>query len=155
MKTCPKYIPLTEDKHIVWRVFNLWVHRCSIFAGIWSQILKFLAGRRLVGTWVKICPENGSRIFGMAHKWIRIWIYAVCDPMGYPVNTGGLSHLTWGFLEDVGDMAGTALVPHTKMFHLPWNLHQYECERPVFLQSYIRIHKRQNFGIDAMWSRTR
>ena len=63
---------------------------------------------------------------------------------------GGLSPLAWGFLEDVGDMAGTALMPPTKMFRVPCNLQQYECERPVFLRSYIIVHKHQKFGIDAI-----
>ena len=30
--------------------------------------------------------ENCPLDFGMTHKWIWIWIYPVCDPMGYPVN---------------------------------------------------------------------
>ena len=32
--------------------------------------------------------KNGPLILGVTHKWIWIWIYPVCDPMGYPINKG-------------------------------------------------------------------
>ena len=32
--------------------------------------------------------KNGPLIWGVTHKWIWIWIYPVCDSMGYPVNKG-------------------------------------------------------------------
>ena len=32
--------------------------------------------------------KNGPLILGVTHKWIWIWIYPVCDDMGYPVNKG-------------------------------------------------------------------
>ena len=32
--------------------------------------------------------KNGPLILGVTHKWIWIWIYPVCDSMGYPVNKG-------------------------------------------------------------------
>ena len=33
--------------------------------------------------------NNGPLNFGVTHKWIWIWIYPVCDPMGYPINKRG------------------------------------------------------------------
>ena len=33
--------------------------------------------------------KNGPLILGVTHKWIWIWIYPVCDPMGYPINKRG------------------------------------------------------------------
>ena len=32
--------------------------------------------------------KNDPLILGVTHKWIWIWIYPVCDSMGYPVNKG-------------------------------------------------------------------
>ena len=36
----------------------------------------------------KYFQEFGPIFWGMTHKWIWIWIYPVCDSMGYPFNKG-------------------------------------------------------------------
>ena len=56
----------------------------------------------------KYVQQLGLRFFGMTHKWIWIWIYPVCDPIGYPVNKRGAGMEKYENLPNLPETMGAA-----------------------------------------------
>ena len=62
-----------------------------------------------------IPQTNGPLNLGVTHRWIWIWIYPSCDPMGYPINKRG-DHST--LLECVSKLASRAQAASNGLWRL-------------------------------------